>query len=136
LADAMEDLMRNDRAKHAVLPITKFGLMQITRQRMKPEMNINTSEVCPSCDGTGKVSSTLIFEDEILKNLNYLIMQKHKGLKIVVHPIMNTYLTCGLLSRRLRWCFKFKQRIKIEADSNYSLTEFRFFDNTDEEIKL
>ena len=136
LADAMEELMRNDRAKHAVLPITKFGLMQITRQRMKPEMNINTSEVCPSCDGTGKVSSTLIFEDEILKNLNYLIMQKHKGLKIVVHPIMNTYLTCGLLSRRLKWCFKFKQRIKIEADSNYSLTEFRFFDNTDEEIKL
>jgi ribonuclease G len=53
-------IMHTDRAKHAVLPITKFGLMQITRQRMKPEMNINTSEVCPSCNGTGKISSTLI----------------------------------------------------------------------------
>ena len=70
LADAMDHFMRTDRAKHAVLPITKFGLMQITRQRMKPEMNINTSEVCPSCNGTGKISSTLILEVEIAKNLN------------------------------------------------------------------
>ena len=51
-----------DRAKHAVLPISKFGLMQITRQRMKPEMNINTQEVCPSCNGTGKISSTLLLK--------------------------------------------------------------------------
>ena len=62
--------------------------MQITRQRMKPEMNINTSEVCPSCDGTGKISSTLVLEDEIEKNLSYLIMQKHTGLTIEVHPIL------------------------------------------------
>jgi ribonuclease G len=79
LADAMEQFMRPDRAKHAVLPISKFGIMQITRQRMKPEMNINTSEICPSCNGSGKISSTLILEDEIEKNLSYLIMQKHKG---------------------------------------------------------
>ena len=100
LADAMEDLMKTDRAKHSVLPITKFGLMQITRQRMKPEMKIDTSELCPSCNGSGTVSSTLIMEDEIAKNLNYLIMQKHKGLTIVVHPIMYTYLTCGFPSRK------------------------------------
>lgn len=136
LADAMEELMRTDRAKHSVLPITKFGLMQITRQRMKPEMNINTSELCPSCNGSGTVSSTLIMEDEIAKNLNYLIMQKHEGLTIVVHPIMHSYLTCGFPSRRLKWRWKYKQKIKIVADTNYHLTEFRFFDNTDEEIKL
>ena len=69
LMEAMEEFMRPDRAKHAVLPISKFGLMQITRQRMKPEMNINTQEVCPSCNGTGKISSTLLLEDEIEKNL-------------------------------------------------------------------
>lgn len=136
LADAMEDLMKSDRAKHAVLPISKFGLMQLTRQRMRPEMNINTSELCPSCEGTGKVSSTLIFEDEIEKNLRYLIMQKHRGLTIAVHPIMHTYLTSGVFSRRLKWCWKFKQRIKVIADNGFSLTEFHFFDNTDEEIKL
>jgi len=136
LADAMEELMKTDRAKHAVLPISKFGLMQITRQRMRPEMNINTSEVCPSCEGSGKVSSTLIFEDEILKNLEYLIMQKHKGLTIAVHPIMYTYLTCGFISRRMKWSWKFKQKIKILADTSYSLTEFHFFDNTGEAIRL
>ena len=136
LADSMEELMRNDRAKHAVLPISKFGLMQITRQRMKPEMNINTSEVCPSCNGSGTISSTLIFEDEIAKNLNYLITQKHKGLTIAVHPIMYSYLTSGLFSRRLKWIWKYKQNIKIISKSTYHLTEFTFFDANEEEIKI
>jgi ribonuclease G len=110
--------------------------MQITRQRMKPEMNINTSEVCPSCNGTGKISSTLILEDEIAKNLNYLIMQRHKGLTIEVHPILYTYLTSGFPSRRLKWCWKYKQLIKVKINNAYHLTEFRFFDDNDEEIKL
>ena len=136
LADSMDEFMHTDRAKHAVLPITKFGLMQITRQRMKPEMNINTSEVCPSCNGTGKISSTLILEDEIAKNLNYLIMQRHKGLTIEVHPILYTYLTSGFPSRRFKWCWKYKQLIKVKINNAYHLTEFRFFDDNDEEIKL
>ena len=136
LADAMDQFMQPDRAKHAVLPITKFGLMQITRQRMKPEMNINTSEVCPSCNGTGKISSTLILEDEIAKNLNYLIMQKHKGLTIEVHPILHTYLTSGFPSRRMKWSWKYRQKVKVKANTNFHLTEFRFFDDSDEEIKL
>lgn len=137
LADAMEEYMKPDRAKHAVLGISKFGLMQITRQRMKPEMNINTTEVCPSCDGTGKVSSTLILEDEIEKNLSYLIMQKHKGLTIYVHPIVLAYLTKGwLLSKVSKWRRKYKQRIKVAANNNYHLTEFKFFDDSEEEIKL
>ena len=136
LADAMEGFMLTDRAKHAVLPISKFGLMQITRQRMKPEMNINTSEICPGCHGTGKISSTLILEDEIEKNLSYLIMQKHRGLTIMVNPILHSYLTKGLISKRRRWNWKYKQRIKLVANSNYQLTEFHFFDEKDEEIKL
>ncbi len=136
LADQMEVFMRADRAKHAVLPISKFGLMQITRQRMKPEMTINTSEVCPSCDGTGKISSTLILEDEIEKNLSYLIMQKHTGLSIEVHPILNAYLTKGFPSKRLKWQWKYKQKISIKSNSNYHLTEFHFYDKSDEEIKL
>lgn len=136
LAEQMDKFMKIDRAKHAVLPISKFGLMQITRQRMKPEMNINTMEMCPTCEGTGKISSTLVLEDEIEKNLNYLIMQKHKGLTIEVHPILYAYLTKGLPSKRMRWQWKFKQKIRIRANSSFHLIEFRFFDNTDEEIKL
>jgi ribonuclease G len=137
LADAMEGFMRSDRAKHAVLAISKFGLMQITRQRMKPEMTINTTEVCPSCEGTGKISSTLILEDEIEKNLSYLIMQKHKGLTIEVHPILYAYLTKGIFTSKLgKWRRKYKQRIKLKQNTNYHLTQFHFFDDSDEEIKL
>ena len=136
LMEAMEGFMNTDRAKHAVLPISKFGLMQITRQRMKPELMINTQEVCPSCGGTGKIASTLILEDEIEKNLNYLVMQKHSGLTVVVHPIVHAYLTKGFPSRRFKWGWKYKQTIKIKANSNYHLTEYHFIDNNEEEIKL
>lgn len=136
LAEAMEEFMRADRAKHAILPISKFGLMQITRQRMKPEVNINTQEVCPSCNGTGKVSATLILEDEIEKNISYLVMQKHKELLIAVHPIMEAYLKKGFPSKRMKWSWKYKQKIKVKANTSYHLTEYHFFDNHEEEIKL
>ncbi len=136
LAEAVEECMRSDRAKHAILPISKFGLMQITRQRMKPEVNINTQEVCASCNGTGKVSSALILEDEIEKNLSYLVMQKHNGLTISVHPIMEAYLRKGLPSRRMKWSWKYKQKIKVKANTSYHLTEYHFFDSHEEEIKL
>ena len=138
LMEAMEGFMRPDRAKHAVLPISKFGLMQITRQRMKPEVNINTQEICPSCNGTGKISSTLILEDEIEKNLNYLLTHKHTDLTLVVHPIMYAYLTRGFMfrSRLWKWRLKHKQRIKLKENTNYHLTEFHFYDNHEEEIKL
>ena len=124
LMEAMEGFMRPDRAKHAVLPISKFGLMQITRQRMKPEVNINTQEICPSCNGTGKISSTLILEDEIEKNLNYLLTHKHTDLSLVVHPIMYAYLTKGGMfrSRLWKWRWKHKQRIKLKENTNYHLT--------------
>jgi len=138
LVEKMEEFMSPDRAKHAVLPISKFGIMQITRQRMKPEMNINTQEICPSCNGTGKISSTILLEDEIEKNLSYLITHQHKNLKLVVNPIMYAYLTKGwpwntkmaLLKKKLG------QKTRIEADTNYHLTEYKFFDRHDEEIKL
>ncbi|HMR92186.1 MAG TPA: Rne/Rng family ribonuclease [Chitinophagaceae bacterium] len=138
LVEKMEEFMRPDRAKHAVLPISKFGIMQITRQRMKPEVNINTQEVCPSCNGTGKISSTILLEDEIEKNLNYLITHKHKGLKLVVNPIMHAYLTKGWpwATKMANWNKKFKQKTKVEADTSYHLTEYKFFDAHEEEIKL
>ncbi|MDH7464501.1 Rne/Rng family ribonuclease [Chitinophagaceae bacterium 26-R-25] len=137
LMEAMEEYMKPDRAKHAVLPISKFGLMQITRQRMKPEVTINTQEICPSCNGTGKISSTLVLEDEIEKNLNYLITHSHSNLTLMVHPIMHAYLTKGWLwSKCWKWRRKFKQKIKVVANTNYHLTEFHFFDHHDEEIKL
>jgi ribonuclease G len=136
LQDAMDGFMRGDRAKHAVLPISKFGLMQITRQRMRPEMNINTSEICPTCHGSGKVSSTILLEDEIEKRMHYLLTHQHKNLTLMVHPILYSHLTKGLWSIRRKWQWKFRVPIKVVANNDYHLTEFHFFDANMEEIKF
>ena len=138
LLEKMEAIMATDRAKHTVLPISKFGIMQITRQRMKPEVNINTQEACPTCNGTGKISSTLLLEDEIEKNLGYLITHKHSSLKLVVHPILHAYLTKGWFwkTKIAQWNRKFGQKTEVVADTSYHLTEYRFFDKNEEEIKL
>lgn len=138
LVESMEEIMRPDRAKHAVLPISKFGLMQITRQRMKPEMNINTQEVCPTCNGTGKITSTLLLEDELEKNLSYLATHQNGDLTLIVHPILYAYLTKGRFfqSKQWKWRFKYGKKITIKENTNYHLTEYHFFDKHEEEIKL
>ncbi len=136
LQEAMDNFMRADRAKHAVLPISKFGLMQITRQRMRPEVNINTAETCPSCNGSGKVTSTLLLIDEIENRLNYLITHQHKNLTIFIHPIVYSHLTKGIFSLAWKWNRKYKTKIKVKSNSDYYFTEFHFFDAHDEEIKF
>jgi ribonuclease G len=137
LQEAMEDYMKADRAKHAVLPISKFGLMQITRQRMKPEMNINTAEVCPVCNGTGKITSSLLLEDEIEKRLHYLVTHQHKNLTLVVHPIVYSHLTKGWFSSIIKkWKRNFKTKLKVQANTNFHMVEYKFFDEHEEEIKF
>jgi len=135
--EAMENFMKTDRARHSVLPISKFGLLQVTRQRMRPEVNINTSESCPVCNGTGKISSTLLLEDEIEKRLLYLTTHAHKNLTLMVHPIVYSHLTKGLFNSIVkRWRKRFKTKIVVKQNTNYHLIEFRFFNDHDEEIKL
>jgi len=137
LQEAMEEMMNADRAKHAVLPISKFGLMQITRQRMRPEVNINTSELCPSCGGTGKVTSTLLLEDEIEKRLHYLSTHSYTNLLLIVHPIVYSHLTKGIFnSIYKKWKRKYKVKLILEKNNNYQLIEYRFFNEHDDEIKF
>lgn len=138
LSEAMEKFMQVDRAKHSILPVSKFGLMQITRQRMRPEVTINTQENCPSCSGTGKVNSTLVLEDEIEKNLAYLYTHQHKNLKLHVHPIMYAYLTKGLFwsSIQSKWKRKYKQALQIISNNTLPLIEYHFYDSNDEHIKI
>jgi ribonuclease G len=135
--DALEGFMKTDRAKHSVLPISKFGLSQVTRQRMRPEVNINTSETCPVCNGTGKITSTLLLEDEMEKRLHYLSTHGHKALTLTVHPILYSYLTKGIFSSLIKkWRKKYKVNVKAQPNTNYQLIEFRFFNEHEEEIKF
>ncbi len=140
LFDAMEDFMVNDRARHTVLPLTKFGLMQITRQRLRPELNISTAELCPTCKGTGKIGPSILLGDDIEKDFTYLINQGHRNLTLHVHPILEAYLTKGSIlkpSIAKRWIKQHKVKLKIIADTNAPLTVYHFYDaNTDDLIKL
>lgn len=134
--EAMEAFMKTDRSRHSIVPISKFGLMQITRQRMKPEVIIKTDETCPSCNGTGKISSALVLEDEIAKTLDYLLQHGHKDLSLLVHPIMQAYLCKGLPSRRMKWSWQHKQWLSIKASNTLPLVDYKFIDKEGEEIKL
>jgi len=138
--EAMEDLMVNDRARHTVLPITKFGLMQITRQRLRPEINISTAELCPTCKGTGKIGPSILLADDIEKDVKYLINQGHRNLALHVHPIVDAYLTKGTFfkpSILKKWQKENNIKLKTIIDNESPLTEYHFFDSiTDDLIKL
>ncbi|HUX84951.1 MAG TPA: Rne/Rng family ribonuclease [Chitinophagaceae bacterium] len=136
VVDAMEKHMATDRAKHTILPISKFGLMQITRQRVRPEINISTTEECPACHGTGKIGSSMLITDEIEKNLQYLIRHNHTGLIIQLHPILHAFLTKGLISQQWKWFFRFRKWISLVPDNNCHLVEYHFSDKRNGEIKL
>ena len=135
--EALDEFMKTDRARHSVLPISKFGLLQATRQRIRPEVNINTSEDCPACNGTGKITSTLLLEDEMEKKLAYLATHGHKSLQILVHPIIHSHLTKGIFSSILKkWKRKYKLKLKSIPENNSHLVEYKFLDDQQEQIKL
>jgi len=140
LYDAMETLMANDRARHTLLPISKFGLMQITRQRLRPELNISTAEVCPTCNGTGKIGPSILLADDIEKDLKYIVNQGIRNVTLHVHPILEGYLTKGNIfkpSIAKKWGKAHNVKIKVVADNSSPLTEYNFYDaNTDDLIKL
>lgn len=137
LFDFLRAEMNHDRAKHTILPPSKFGLVQITRQRVRPEMNIITSEKCPTCDGTGEIKASIVLLDDIESNLDYILNeQAEKGITLCVHPYVEAYIKKGLISRQLKWFFRYSQWVKVKAASSYNLVEFHFLSNKEEEIKL
>ena len=137
LFDRMKELMSKDRTKHNILPLTKFGLMQITRQRVRPEMHVQTLEKCPTCRGTGKVSPTLLLDETIENKLAFLVNEKEVNqLVLKVHPYMEAFLTKGIFSRRYKWARKYKCSLKVIPISSYTFLEYNFFDRNDNEIEL
>jgi len=133
----LKECMANDRAKHTILPPSKFGLVQITRQRVRPEMSVVTSEKCPACEGTGEIRSSIVLLDDIENNLSFILQeQNEKGVTLCVHPYIGAFITSGFISKRLKWFFKYGKWIKIKKVSSYYLTQFQFFNSKEEEIKL
>ncbi|WP_142602905.1 Rne/Rng family ribonuclease [Solitalea koreensis] len=137
LYDELRKEMAEDRAKHTILPPSKFGLVQITRQRVRPEMNIVTVEKCPTCDGTGEIKASITIIDDIENNINYILEdQNEKGITLCVHPYIAAYLTKGFPSLRVKWLFKHSKWVKIKPVTSYALTEYHFFNPNEEEISF
>ncbi|HEY5689933.1 MAG TPA: Rne/Rng family ribonuclease [Cyclobacteriaceae bacterium] len=134
----MKDEMEgSDRAKHTVLPLSKFGLMQITRERVRPQMNIATVEVCPTCNGTGTITASILVSDIIEKNIEHLLVkQNEKHLVIAMHPYLFAYFTAGVISRRTKWFFKYKRWVELVQDTSLGVTECHYLNKDGEEIEL
>lgn len=133
----MKEEMKSDRSRSTILPLSKFGLMQITRQRVRPELNITTQEKCPACDGTGSISPSILVSDQIESKLEYLLnKQNEKKVTIALHPYLHAYFTSGVISPRIRWFLKYLKWVKLEKDSSLGITDYKFLNGLEEEIAL
>lgn len=129
LHHALRIAMKTDKAKHNILPMSKFGLVQITRERIRPALEISTTEVCPECNGTGKVEGSIQLLNRLENNLIYLWENMNqKRLTLHAHPMVIAYLTKGPLSIRMKWWLKYKKRLNLVSEPNYQVTRFDFRD--------
>lgn len=135
----MKRFMAGDKAKHTILPVSKFGLMQITRERVRPQVDISTTERCTSCNGTGKMQSSILVTDDINRDLDYIMnAQNPKKLQLVVHPFVQSFLKKGWIfnSIQFQWWRKYKKWIQIISDHDIPITQYRFFNENQDEIRL
>ena len=135
LYDQLREEMKKDRAKHSILPPSKFGLVQITRQRVRPEMSVQILEKCPACEGTGKIRPSILIIDDIENNLAYLLREQNESnLSITVSPFVYAYIRRH--HYRWKWRRKFGKRIKVVEQKALHFLEFHIFNQEGNEIKL
>lgn len=137
LYDHMRQIMANDRARHNILPLSKFGLMQITRQRVRPALDIPTSEACPSCLGKGVIQPSLLFTDTLHQKLEYLTRDLNvTRFRMYVHPFVEAYIRKGLFSLYSKWRREFGRGFKIIPDESLAYLQYRVEDKDGNEIDL
>lgn len=137
LFDHMKEVMANDRARHNILPLSKFGLMQITRQRVRPALDITTSESCPSCFGKGEVQASILFTDKLEQKIEYLVEHlKIKKFSMFIHPYVEAYVKKGLISLYGKWRRKYGRGFKVIADESLAYLQYKVVDADGKEIDL
>ena len=137
LFEHMNKAMANDRAKHNILPLSKFGVMQITRQRVRPVMDIDTSETCPACFGTGTMKPSILFTDSLESKIDCLV-NKHKVKKFVlhVHPYIAAFINKGLFPLSWKWKLKYSLGMKVIANQSLAFMEYKFIDSDKNELDM
>lgn len=137
LVEHMRDMMSKDRARHNILPLSKFGLMQITRQRVRPALDITTEESCPSCFGKGEVQPSLLFTDKLEEKLEYLTGNLNvKKFTMYIHPYVDAYVKKGVFSLYGKWRRKFGRGFKVVPDESLAYLQYRVIDGDGKEIYL
>lgn len=138
LFDHMREVMANDRARHNILPLSKFGLMQITRQRVRAVLDIETMETCPSCFGNGMVQPSLLFTDRLREKIDYVVNDlKIPEFTMYVHPYVDAYIKKGLLtSIYKKWRGEFGRKFKIVPNQALAYLEYRIYDKNRKEIDV
>lgn len=136
--DKMREVMGDDRTKHNILPLSKFGLMQITRQRVRPEMNIDIQEKCPTCLGSGKVTPAVLLTDQIAEKLKQVSEQHNeKKLTLKIHPFVEAYINKGFWKTlRRQWQKELGIKLDVQAIPSYDLLVYKIFDNNNQEVEL
>ena len=137
LFDTLKEAMRSDRAKHNIIPPTRFGVIELTRQRVRPVTDIKTAEKCPTCKGTGEVESTTLIIDEIENSLRYHL-EEYKGsdLSLQVHPFIEAYLKRGFKSIQRTWFLNHKKWIPVNGITDFTLLQYQFVNSKNEVIEL
>ncbi len=132
----MQELMEADRAKHNVLPLTKFGLMQITRQRIRPVTEINTSEQCPVCHGTGKIHSSVVIDEEIERKIAFYVIEKGiRSITLKTSPILGAYLKRGLFNSFLtRWRKRYKVKLELVEVTDFTVLQHEMLNEKGEKL--
>jgi len=137
LFDRMRENMANDRAKHNILPLSKFGLMQITRQRVRPVIHIDIEENCPTCYGTGRTKPSILFTDQLESKIDYLVNKlKIKEFTLQVHPYVDAYISKGLVTMKWQWKRKFGKGCKVIPSQKLGFLQYKFYDKKGNEIDL
>ena len=137
LYERMKENMKQDRSKHNILPLSKFGLMQITRQRVRPAMDVTVDETCPSCFGTGVVKSSVLFTDKLESKIAILVNDLGvKKVRLHVHPYVAAFIDKGFVSLKRKWQMKFGFGLKIIPDQSLAFLQYVFYDSENHEIDM
>ena len=121
--------MQKDRARHNILPLSKFGLMQITRQRVRPAMDVNVEEDCPTCFGSGKIKSSILFTDQLESKIDRLVNKIGvRKFYLHVHPYVAAFINQGVISLKRRWQMKYGFGVHIVSSQKLAFLQYEFYD--------
>jgi ribonuclease G len=137
LYDRMMENMKNDRSRHNSLPLSKFCLMQITRQRVRPVLDIDVEEECPSCFGTGKIRPSILFTDTLEEKIKSVKFDHNiSSFRLHVHPYVAAYINKGIYSLKWKWKLTYGMGIHIVADQSMAFLQYMFKDSHGNEIDV